>query len=124
MTTPIAIHLLAAVYSLLTATLQLMMKKGTPLHRYLGRTWMVAMLITAISSFWISSHFPIWSSFGPIHLLSIWIIICVVISVSAARSHKIKRHKAYSIGAYVGLVGAGIGAFAPGRYLYLLFFGG
>ncbi len=124
MTTPIAIHLTAAVYSLLTGTLQLTMKKGTPLHRYLGRTWMVAMLITATSSFWISSFFPIWSSFGPIHLLSVWIIICVDISVSAARSHKIKRHKAYSIGAYVGLVGAGIGAFAPGRYLYQLFFGG
>ena len=123
MITPIAIHLAAAVYSLLAGSLQLMIKKGTPLHRYLGRTWMVAMLITAISSFWITGFLPIWNGLSPIHLLSVWVIICVAISVSAARNHNIKRHKAYSIGAYVGLVGAGIGAFAPDRYLFQLIFG-
>ena len=34
-----------------------MMKKGTSLHRNLGRAWIVAMLVTATSSFWITTPY-------------------------------------------------------------------
>ncbi len=124
MNTPIAIHLAAALYAIVAGGVQLALPKGTQLHRYLGRSWMVAMLITALSSFWIKSVMPLWLNFGPIHILSVWIIICVIISTTAARRHNIKQHKFYAVGAYIGLIGAGIGTLAPGRYLNQLFFGG
>ncbi|GAA4652006.1 hypothetical protein GCM10023116_42900 [Kistimonas scapharcae] len=124
MNTPIAIHLVAAVYAIVVGGLQLAFPKGIQQHRYLGRSWMIAMLITALSSFWIKSFMPLWLSFGPIHILSAWIIICVIISTLAAWRHRIKQHKYYSIGAYIGLVGAGVGTLAPGRYLNQILFGG
>ncbi|WP_211824823.1 DUF2306 domain-containing protein [Kistimonas asteriae] len=124
MNTPTAIHLAAALYALVVGGLQLALPKGTLPHRYLGRSWMAAMLITALSSFWIKSFMPLWLSFGPIHILSVWITICVIISTVAAWQHNIKQHKYYAVGAYVGIIGAGIGTLAPGRYLNQLFFGG
>ena len=124
MNTPIAIHLVAALYAIVVGGLQLVLPKGTQPHRYLGRSWMIAMLITALSSFWIKSFMPLWFSFGPIHILSVWVIICVIISTLAARQRRIKQHKYYAIGAYIGLVGAGLGTLAPGRYLNQILFGG
>ncbi len=61
---------------------------------------------------------------GPIHILSVWILVCVVMAVYAAKAGKMRTHKAFTIGAYCGVVGAGLGALAPGRLLNQALFGG
>jgi len=42
----------------------------TPLHRLLGKIWMVLMVITSLSSFFIH-QIDLFYGFSPIHLLSI-----------------------------------------------------
>ncbi|RLU00236.1 MAG: hypothetical protein D9N14_07020 [Ketobacter sp.] len=61
--------------------------------------------------------------YSPIHLLSVWVIFCVVKSVQGARSGNLRRHKAFAVGAYLGAVGAALGALAPGRMLNQMLFG-
>ncbi|MFZ5605254.1 MAG: DUF2306 domain-containing protein [Pseudomonadota bacterium] len=119
----ISIHLLAAFWVLTAGTLQLVMQKGTLAHRAVGWSWMLAMLVVAVSSFWIKGIVDWLWGYGPIHLLSIWVIICVVLSVQGARTGNIKRHKGFAVGAFCGAVGAGLFALAPGRLLNQYLFG-
>lgn len=119
----ISVHLVAAFWVLIGGTLQLALQKGTPLHRVVGWSWMLAMLVVAVSSFWIKGIVDWLWGYGPIHLLSIWVIFCVVYSVHGARTGNIKRHKGFAIGAFCGAVGAGLFALAPGRLLNQYFFG-
>ncbi len=65
----------------------------------------------------------IWG-FGPIHLLSLWILVCVAAAVYSARVGNLRIHKGFTVGAYCGVVGAGLGALAPGRMLNQALFGG
>jgi uncharacterized membrane protein len=100
------------------------MKKGTSVHKRVGRVWMVSMLVVAISSFWISKGFDWFYGYGPIHLLSLWVIFCVCISTYSAKTGNINAHKRYAVGAYIGSIGASFGALlVPDRLLYNVFFG-
>lgn len=115
------IHLVSASYVLLVGLIQLFRRKGTTSHRFIGFSWMAAMVVTALSSFWIESFAPFIFGFGFIHLLSLWVLVCVVASLRGARSHNVQRHRNFAIGAYVGTVGAGLAALAvPGRVLHQL----
>jgi uncharacterized membrane protein len=98
----------------------LLVRKGTPLHRLLGRTWVGLMTLAALSSFWLTGLRDGWSV---IHLLSVWTLIAMALSVYFIRKDDVRRHKAFMIGTYLGLVGAALGALAPGRLLYRFFFG-
>ena len=118
------IHLTAALWVLLVGLVQLFRSKGTALHKGLGWSWMAAMIITSVSSFWISGFIDWFYGYGPIHLLSLWVLICVVVSVSAARRGNIRYHRSFAVGAYLGTIGAAMGAILmPGRLLHELFFG-
>ena len=108
----IAIHLTAAIVSLLLGGAVLMRRKGTPSHKLLGRSWVALMLIVAISSFWIRRD-----GFSWIHLLSIWTLISLACAVWFIRRGNVRAHQGFMIGTFLGLLGAGIGAFAPGRLL-------
>ncbi len=95
--------------------------KGTPSHRVLGRTWMAMILVVAISSFWITGLAGD-GNFSVIHILSLWTIVSVVVAVWAARSGRIRLHRIWVTATYIGaLIGAGAGAFVPGRLLSHIF---
>jgi len=47
----IALHLGAAVLALALGALMLLLRKGTPVHRLLGRLWAAVMAAVAVSSF-------------------------------------------------------------------------
>ncbi|KAF0808533.1 transmembrane protein [Alcanivorax xiamenensis] len=113
----ITVHWVAALIALLFGAVQLAAQKGGGQHRLLGRIWILAMAVTALSSFGIHSFLPILGTFGPVHLLSVWILICLALSLIAARQRRIERHKRFTVGAYLGLVGAGLGALAPDRLI-------
>ena len=110
----IALHLSAAILSLLVGALVLSRKKGTISHKALGRLWVGLMLVVALSSFWIGGSL--------IHLLSAWTLVSLALAVWFIRRGNVRAHKGFMIGTFLGLAGAGLGALAPGRTLYLFFF--
>ena len=116
----IAIHIGTAIVALLGGALVLALRKGTLSHKVLGRVWVGAMAVVALSSFWI---FEIRQGAGPsfVHLLSIWTLLSLALAVWFIRRGNVRAHKGFMIGTYLGLIGAGIGALAPGRALYLAF---
>ena len=62
-----------------------------------------------------------WS---PIHLLSIFTPIMLVLAVWYARRHKVRGHKIAMISIFCGaLVIAGLFTFVPGRIMHTVFFG-
>lgn len=117
----IELHLTAAVLSLALGAAVLARRKSTLSHRWLGRAWAVLMAATALSSFWIL-EIRDGSGFSVIHLLSAWTLAALVLAVRAIRRGNVRAHKAFMVGTFLGLAGAGLGALAPGRTLYLFFF--
>lgn len=113
----LALHVFAAIWALITGTIQLIAHKGTVQHKFIGHSWMLAMVIVAVSSFGIRGFTPIVGTLSIIHFLSIWVLICVAASIYFARIGNIKRHKGFAKGAFFGLIGAGIGTLAPGRLM-------
>ncbi len=117
----IAAHLGAALLALVLGAVVLMRRKGTASHKRLGRTWVALMVLVAVSSFWIL-EIRNGAGFSFIHLLSAWTLLALILAVRAIRLGDVRAHKKFMIGTFLGLAGAGLGAFAPGRTLYALFF--
>lgn len=117
------IHLVAALWGLVFGAVQLMSPKGSKQHRWVGWSWVLAMVITAVSSFWLSGSLALLGPFSVIHLLSVWILVCLVISMLAVRRRRLNTHRDFLVGAYLGLVGAGLGTLAPGRLISGWLFG-
>jgi uncharacterized membrane protein len=112
----IALHLSFALGALAIGAAVLLRPKGTDSHKLLGRAWVGAMLIVAVSSFWIRRD-----GFSWIHLLSIWTLISLACAVWFIRRGNVRAHRGFMVGTFLGLAGAGIGALAPGRLLYRFF---
>ena len=117
----VKLHLLGAVTAFGTGAVLLRGVKGTGLHRKLGYTWVVAMGITAISSFFLvglnGNHYSL------IHGLSARTVIALPMGVAAARRRNIRAHSKTMTGMFTGgLVLAGLFAFLPGRLLWSIFF--
>jgi uncharacterized membrane protein len=114
------LHLSSAVAALGLGLLIVLRRKGTESHRALGRVWVALMSVAALSSFWLTG---LRDGFSVIHLLSVWTLIAMALAIHFVRKGDVKRHKAFMVGTFLGLVGAGIGAMAPERLLYRFFFG-
>ena len=120
---PIPIHAMIAIAAIIIGGLQLSLKKGTSLHKFMGRVWVGLMLIVSFTSFFIH-ELNIWGKYSPIHLLSIWTIIAVVLGVYFARIGNIKRHKIFMVWTYwLALVLTGLFTFYPGRVMNIMLFG-
>jgi len=119
----IQIHAFAAMSAFVIGGLQLLLPKGTPLHRSIGWVWVVTLCLVAVSSFGISTI----RQFGPfswIHLLSIFVLVMLPWGVLAARSGKISLHRSIMRGTFIGaLVVAGFFTLAPGRIRHAVIFG-
>jgi uncharacterized membrane protein len=83
----------------------------------------VLMAAVAISSFWIH-EIRLVGPFSPIHLLSIFTPIMLVLGVWYARRHKVRGHRITMISIFFGaLVIAGLFTFVPGRIMHAVVFG-
>jgi uncharacterized membrane protein len=122
---PIPLHAFAAMAALMIGIVQLAAPKGTLPHRTLGWVWIVLMLIISVSSFWIHGHsFRLWRSWSPIHLLSIFTPIMVVLGVFYAHTHNVRGHRITMISIFIGaLVIAGVFTLVPGRIMHRVVFG-
>ena len=114
----IGLHLAAALLSLVVGAVLLAQEKGTISHKRLGWLWVTLMLVVALSSFWIL-EIRDGAGFSVIHLLSAWTLVSLALAVQFIRRGNGSAHKGFMIGTFLGLAGAGIGALAPGRTLYL-----
>ena len=115
----IYIHLIAVVPSLVLGAVNLLLKKGTLLHKRIGKIWAILMLITAISSLFIMPT----GSLTWLHLFSILVIVSVPLGIWAIRKGNRRRHIYCMLGAYIGtVISAYFAIVSPGRFLYDVFF--
>ncbi|MBR1232738.1 DUF2306 domain-containing protein [Bradyrhizobium sp. AUGA SZCCT0177] len=119
----IPFHAFAAMAAFALGVVQFAAPKGTLPHRTLGWIWVGLMAVVAISSFWIH-EIRLLGPWSPIHLLSIFTPIMLVLGVWYARRHKVRGHKITMISIFAGaLVVAGLFTFVPGRIMHAVVFG-
>lgn len=119
-------HLATVVPAFFIGTFLLLRRKGTPLHKALGKIYLLLMIVTGIITLLLPAEVgPRWiNHFGFIHFFSLLTLYSVPIAFLAARRGKIKIHRNNMIGLYVGgLLIAGAFAFTPGRMLHGWLFG-
>jgi uncharacterized membrane protein len=119
----ILFHAFAAMAAFVLGIVQFAAPKGTLPHRTLGWIWVGLMAFVAGSSFWIH-QIRLFGPWSPIHLLSIFTPIMLVVGVMAARGHNVRRHKITMISIFAGaLVVAGLFTLVPGRIMHTVIFG-
>jgi uncharacterized membrane protein len=119
----IPLHAFAAMAAFVLGIVQLTAPKGTLPHRTLGWIWVGLMAFVAVSSFWIH-QIRLWGPWSPIHLLSIFTPIMLVVAVVAARSHHVRAHKITMMSIFAGaLIIAGLFTLVPGRLMHTVLFG-
>ena len=115
------IHLGTVFPAFLIGTYLLINRKGTPKHRLLGKVYMALMLITALTTLFMSAEVGpvVFGHFGFIHLFSLLVLYSVPTALIAARNGNIKKHRASMVGLYIGgLLIAGSFTLMPGRMLH------
>ena len=116
-------HVYSAVLSLVLGIWIMFGTKGTKLHKTMGKVWVIALLSTAVSSFWLHG-IKLIGPFSPIHLLSILAIYSVIRGVQHARAGHIQQHQKVMKGLfYYALIGAGLFTLLPGRLMHQLILG-
>lgn len=82
------------------------MRKGTPRHRWLGRAYLVGMLLLNVSALMI---YELFGGFGMFHWAALASLATVLAGYLEARRRKPGwkvRHAFYMSGSYVGLIAA------------------
>ncbi|WP_025052223.1 DUF2306 domain-containing protein [Sulfitobacter noctilucae] len=111
----LAVALTVAIFSI---------RRGSPAHRVLGCTWVIAMAGVALSSFWIF-ELRLIGPYSPIHLLSVFVLVQLVFAVRAVRSGQVQQHRRMMRGMVFGaLVVAGAFTLLPGRTMFQVISGG
>lgn len=119
----IQVHAVCAVMALLLGALQLFRKKGDPVHRAIGATWVALMAIVSLSSFLIWT-IRVWWLFSPIHLISIFTLAMLWRGIHFARRGDVKNHsRTMEYLYFLALVVTGLLTFIPGRIMYRVAFG-
>ncbi len=118
-------HLVTVVPCIFLGAYLLLVTKGTPIHRLLGKIYMVLMLITACISLFMPALVgpQFFNHFGWIHLFSFLTLWTVPTAYTAIRKGNVKSHQRKMVLLYIGAIMiAGGFTLAPGRYLHELFF--
>jgi uncharacterized membrane protein len=120
----IQIHTFLAITAVILTVAIFTLPRGSTAHRWIGWSWVTLMAIVALSSFGIHGIRMI-GPFGPIHILSAFVLFQLAVNVRAAKTKDIRAHargmKLLTLGA---LVGAGAFTFLPGRIMYQMVAGG
>ncbi len=118
---PIIIHVAAVLPTIPLGGWLLLARKGTPMHKKLGKVWLVLMLITATTAIFIQTS----GSFSPIHLFVPLTFHAAWKVVATARRGDIQAHKRHLVFTYMtALLIPGVVAFAvPGRLMNVMLLG-
>ena len=120
------LHLGSLVPAFVIGSYLLLNRKGTPVHRLLGKIYMWLMLFTAIITLFMEALVgpKFLNHFGFLHLLSLFVLYTVPTAYRAIRVGNIKLHKRKMVGLYVGaLLVAGAFTLSPGRLIHTWLFG-
>ena len=120
------LHLGSLVPAFVIGSYLLLNRKGTPVHRLLGKIYMGLMLFTAIITLFMEALVgpKFLNHFGFLHLLSLFVLYTVPTAYRAIRVGNIKLHKRKMVGLYVGaLLVAGAFTLSPGRLIHTWLFG-
>ena len=119
----IQVHVVAALFAFFSGlALFFLMRKGTARHKRLGKAWVVAMVIVALSSFFIH-ELRQWGSFSVVHLISVFALGLLVYAIVKVRQGDIDAHRFTMMGLFLGgLVLAGALTFARGLFMHRIVF--
>ncbi|ROT98000.1 DUF2306 domain-containing protein [Histidinibacterium lentulum] len=122
----IQVHIVAAVAALLLTPVQFLRRRRDRWHRRAGRVWVAAMAALAVTGLFIPSFgLAVVGHFGPIHLLSLYVLWGLWLAIRAARAGRIDDHRAHMRGMSLGALGiAGLFTLVPGRTMSAVFFPG
>jgi len=115
---PIPIHALSAAGAIGLGAAQLVMRKRGNVHRVMGRLWLCVLALVAMSSFFIH-EINLWGRYSPIHLLSMWTLVSIGLTVYFARSGNINGHRqSATVFYWLALILTGFFTLLPGRIMY------
>lgn len=113
----IQLHIAAALLGIILGPFALYLKPGTGRHKYIGRVWVGAMAVLALSSFAIHS-FAVLGPFSPLHGLALLTLWSLWEGVRWARMGQIAAHRRVFRNLYwFGVLLAGVFNFLPGRVI-------
>ncbi len=118
----VQVHVVLALVAVMSGSAVFAIRKGTRTHRLLGRVWIGAMVVVALSSFFIHG-LRVWGPFSPLHLLSVFTLGTVVFAIVMVRRGNIRAHKLSLIGLFLGgVVGAGLLTMSRGLLMSRILF--
>ncbi|MGB3592176.1 MAG: DUF2306 domain-containing protein [Nonlabens sp.] len=118
-------HLATVVPCIFIGGYLLLAYKGTPLHKTLGKVYMILMFITAVITIFLPAAVgaTLFNHFGWIHLFTLLTLWTVPTAYIAVKKGNIKAHKRKMVLLYIGAIMiAGGFTLVPGRYLHGLLF--
>lgn len=101
-----AIHLFSASFALISGAFVMLLRKGTLLHRMMGRAWVLAMLTvntSALSLYRLTGHFELFHVFA---LISLATISAGIGAVLLKRPGWLMLHYRFMAYGYLGLLAA------------------
>ena len=120
------LHLGSLVPAFVIGSYLLLNRKGTPVHKFLGKIYMGLMLFTAFITLFMEALVgpKFLNHFGFLHLLILFVLYTVLTAYRAIRVGNSKLHKRKMVGLYVGaLLVAGVFTLSPGRLIHTWLFG-
>lgn len=119
------LHLATITPAFLIGSYLLINRKGTPVHKFLGKIYMVLMLVTAFITLFMPAKIGLTflGHFGFIHLFSFLTFGTVIGAYLSVLRGNIQAHRANMLGLYIGgIIIAGSFTFVPGRLLHTWLF--
>ena len=119
------IHLVTVLPCFLIGAWLLLRRKGTTVHKRLGRVYAVLILFTAIVTLPMPAAVGprLLDHFGFIHLFSVLVLVSVPAALCSIRHGNVSGHRRHMVGVYIGgILIAGTFALMPGRLLYTWLF--
>lgn len=123
--TLMCLHLATVVPCIVMGAALFMMKKGTRVHKIMGKFYMILMLFTGIITLFMPAQVgpQLFNHFGYIHSFSLLTLYSAPKAYIAIRRGNVKSHQNSMIRLYVGgILIAGSFTLVPGRFLHDVFF--
>ena len=115
-------HVAVAMISLLIGPIAIFPRRRKRLHKTVGYFWVLAMVATALSSFFIHSFDVLWG-LSPIHFFEFLMLYAVTMGIWHITQGNVAAHRNHMVGLYgQGLLIAGLANFLPGRTTNRVFF--
>ena len=121
----VGVHLATVLFAFPVGAWMLLSRKGTRLHKLLGKPYMLVMFITGVVTLFMPAQVgpQLLGHFGFLHLFSVLVLVSVPASIYAIRHGNVPAHQGSMIGVYLGgILVAGAFALMPGRLLHTFLF--